>query len=256
MRNSPRRGVCARARMTTLPDGSRSRSSSTAAAAEAAAVPVITVDGRAASGKGAVAQAAAEALNYHYLDSGKLYRAAALLAMRRHLPAEDTAAAADLLADAARDLPPLLDDPALPRPQTGQRASVLAADARVRRRLLPLQKAMRRPPGLVADGRDMGTVVFPDALLCVFLTADLPVRAARRLAQLQARGVCATMEAVCADLRLRDRQDETRATAPLKPPAGALVIDSTHQSIGDIVATILRAHRDAASQPSRAEQPL
>lgn len=224
--------------------------------------PVIAVDGPAASGKGTVAQRTAAALGFHYLDSGKLYRAAALLAQRQGICSADADALAALTAllsdadDAAAALHPLLQDAALISPATGQYASVLAAEARVRALLLPLQKAMRRPPGLVADGRDMGTVVFPDATVRVFLTADLPVRARRRRQQLAQRGVCATMEAVCADLSQRDRQDETRTAAPLKPAAGALTVDSTHQPIDAVVQTILRAYRDAVSNPSRAEPPL
>ena len=212
--------------------------------------PVISVDGPAASGKGTVAQQVAESLGFHYLDSGKLYRAAALAGKRRNVCPDDHAGMVETLQalmTAEALLPLLADEEALIAPDIGQRASRVAANADLRRLLLPLQRAMRRPPGLVADGRDMGTVVFPDAALCVFLTASLEVRAARRHEQLQMRGICAKMADVCADIAQRDRQDETRAAAPLKPPAGAVVIDSTHQSIGDIVATILRAYHDAAS---------
>ena len=213
-------------------------------------IPVISVDGPAASGKGTVAQQVAAALGFHYLDSGKLYRAAALAGRRRGIPPDDGAGMTDTLHGLMAEedtLHGLLRDDALITPEIAQLASRVAAEAGLRRLLLPLQRAMRRPPGLVADGRDMGTVVFPDAALCVFLTASLDVRAERRCAQLKARGICVKMGAVRADIEQRDRQDETRATAPLKPSANALIIDSTGISIGDIVATILRAFRDAAS---------
>lgn len=222
-----------------------------------AAPPVISVDGPAASGKGTVAQQVAAALGFHYLDSGKLYRAAALAGQRRGISPDDSAGMAETLRglmaqgagenSAGENLDALLRDDALITPEIGQRASLVAADAELRRLLLPLQRAMRRPPGLVADGRDMGTVVFPDAALRVFLTASLAVRAERRRAQLAARGICVKITAVRADIEQRDRQDETRATAPLKPSADALPVDSTDIPIGDIVATILRAYRDAAS---------
>lgn len=147
----------------------------------------------------------------------------------------------------------LLRSPALLHPSIGRLASVLAANAYLRHRLLPLQRAMRQLPGLVADGRDMGSVVFPDAQVRVFLTAELAVRAQRRHKQLQKQGINATMEAVCAEIEQRDQQDSNRGIAPLKCSDEALVIDSTHQSIDDIVQTILRAYHNSVSIPPCAE---
>lgn len=221
------------------------------------AVPVITVDGPAAAGKGTIAEAVAAALDFHYLDSGKMYRAAALAARDRSIAADDNAALARLfrlLADDNRLLSPYLrQKQELTRPAIGQQASQLAAHPDLRRQLLPLQRGYRLPPGLVADGRDMATVVFPDACLRVFLDAALSIRAERRQQQLHAHGMYAKIADVCADMATRDQLDLTRAIAPLKPHHDALVIDATHQSISDIVASILRAYRNIASHPTTAE---
>lgn len=213
------------------------------------AIPVITIDGPAASGKGTIARQLADELAFHFLDSGKIYRAAALAAQRQQIAADDQPALlalAERLAAQPAELADLQNDSQLGTPAIGQAASLLAASEPLRQRLIPLQRAARQPPGLVADGRDMATRIFPDATLKVFLTADLPTRARRRLEQLKKQGICAKITDICADLEQRDLRDTQRAAAPLKPAADALQIDSTAQSIGDITDTLLRAYRDAA----------
>lgn len=212
--------------------------------------PVIAIDGPAASGKGTVGRQVAETLGFHYLDSGKLYRAVALAGRQRGIDATDseqTARLVQALVDDQAAFANLQQSTALAAPETGQLASIIAKNQILREILLPLQRAAQQPPGLVADGRDMGTVVFPSALLRVFLTASTAARARRRRDQLQKQGICARMEAIRADIEQRDRQDSSRAAAPLKPAADALIIDSTDQSIDDIAGHILRAYRSAVS---------
>ena len=220
-------------------------------------IPVITLDGAAATGKGSVAQAVAAELGFHYLDSGKLYRAVALAARQHGIAANNNSALARLFQQLTQDNRPLLrylqQEQDLIRPEVSQQASLLAKNPALRDLLLPLQRAERRTPGLVADGRDMATVVFPDACLRIFLQAALTERAKRRLAQLRDRGIYAKISDVCADMAARDAQDQTRAVAPLKPHPNALVIDATHQSISDIAACILRAYRSIASCHTVAE---
>lgn len=222
-------------------------------------VPVITIDGPAASGKGTIAARTARALNFHLLDSGKLYRAAALAAQQAHIAADDFPAMATLLRTLAQtpaDLQSLAADPRATDPETGDRASRLAADPTLRGLLVPLQRAARRPPGLVADGRDMGTVIFPDAACKFYLTADLARRAERRQAQLAERGKHATIESVRAELQQRDHRDHHRTVAPLQEPSDAIRLDSTDQSIDDIAQTVIRAYRHAVFIPSPTEHTL
>ncbi|MDM5147157.1 (d)CMP kinase [Candidatus Persebacteraceae bacterium Df01] len=196
----------------------------------AALVPVITIDGPAASGKGTVARLLAQYLGFNCLDSGKIYRAAGMLALQSNLALDDEADMLYLAGTLVKNeatLSSLMQSPNIGDEAVGAAASQLAAIAGVRAALLPLQRTQLRPPGLVADGRDMGTVVFPDAVLKVFLTADINERARRRWQQLQECGMHGTMKDIFLDLRRRDEQDSCRAQSPLRAAADSLRIDST-----------------------------
>ena len=215
-------------------------------------VPVIAIDGPTASGKGTVAQRVAAALGWHYLDSGALYRLLAL----RVLESGTHAADAPALAQAARCLRPTFGDgrigldgrdvsDEIRREEVGAMASRIAVHPAVRVALLALQKGFRRPPGLVADGRDMGTVVFPDAGLKVFLTASVEARAQRRHKQLSEKGFSSSIAALLQELRARDERDSSRSAAPLRPAEGARQLDSSSLSIEQVVAQILRWHGES-----------
>lgn len=213
-------------------------------------VPVIAIDGPTASGKGTVAQRVAAALGFHYLDSGALYRLVALLALERGVAADDAQRlarlaatlrprfAADRIELAGRDV-----TDAIRTEEVSAMASRIAVHAPLRAALLELQKSFRRPPGLVADGRDMGTVVFPDARLKVYLTASVDARAERRHKQLIEKGIPANIAALSADLRARDERDSKRTAAPLKPAEDAYQLDSSALSIDEVVARILDWYR-------------
>jgi len=214
------------------------------------AVPVIAIDGPSASGKGTIAKRVAQALGYHYLESGALYRLVALLALREDL--DDEAALADLAGH--MDLVFLGDEILLEdqdvsqhiRHETvGNRASEVARMPAVRQALLSRQRAFRQPPGLVADGRDMGTVVFPEADLKIFLTASPEVRAERRYKQLIEKGISANLRALSRDLAERDARDANRPVAPLVPAPDSQVLDSSSLSIDEVVERILRLHRES-----------
>ncbi|ODS96845.1 MAG: cytidylate kinase [Lautropia sp. SCN 69-89] len=213
-------------------------------------VPLIAIDGPTASGKGTVAQRVARALGWAYLDSGALYRLCALAALRGGVALDDEAALAAL----ASVLPVRFGDDrieldgqdateAIRDEAVGNAASRIAALPALRAALLELQRSCRRPPGLVADGRDMGTVVFPDATLKVFLTATAESRAERRYKQLIEKGFSANLADLLRDLQQRDERDSNRVVAPLRPAEGAVVIDSTHLDIDQTVAQVLRAYR-------------
>ena len=219
--------------------------------ARPADIPVIAVDGPSASGKGTLAAALAAELGYGHLDSGALYRAAALAAQDAGLAADDRAATADLAArlalrfDAGRTLLAGRDvTDALREEGIGARASAISAWPEVRAALHALQLSFRRLPGLVADGRDMGSVVFPDARLKVFLTASAAERAARRCKQLISKGFSANIESLRADLEARDERDTTRAAAPLKPAPDALLLDNSGLTIEASVARVLQWWRE------------
>lgn len=207
-------------------------------------VPVIAIDGPSASGKGTIAKRVAQALGYHYLESGALYRLVALTALRQGLRNEEA------IAEAARQMDVvfvadeiLLEDQdvsAQIRHETvGNRASEIAPMPKVRQALLQRQRGFREPPGLVADGRDMGTVVFPDATLKIFLTASPEVRAERRYKQLIEKGIGANLRALSRDLQERDARDASRAVAPLVPAPDSQVLDSTALPIEAVVDRIL-----------------
>jgi CMP/dCMP kinase len=214
--------------------------------------PVIAIDGPSASGKGTIAKRVAEALGFHYLESGALYRLVALLALRQGL--EDETAIADLAAHmdvAFQNDEILIEDQDVSsqiRHETvGNRASEIAPMREVRQALLTRQRAFRQPPGLVADGRDMATIVFPDASLKIFLTASPEIRAQRRYKQLIEKGIAANLGALSRDLAERDARDVNRAVAPLVPAPDSQVLDSSGLSIEAVVDRILQSWREKAS---------
>jgi len=222
-------------------------------------VPVIAIDGPSASGKGTVAARVAATLGFHYLDSGALYRLTALAARVRGLPlpaaTETPARAAQIeaaLAECAGHLDVLFSgrgiqldgapvpDESLRDERTSQEASRVAALGGVRAALLTRQRAFRQAPGLVTDGRDMGSVVFPDAVLKVFLTASAEERAQRRYKQLMEKGLPVNMEDLLRDIRERDARDASRAFAPLVQDADAGLLDTTCLTADAAVAEVLR----------------
>jgi len=209
-------------------------------------IPVITVDGPTASGKGTLAAEVAKALGYHLLDSGALYRATALAALDAGLDAEDETGLARLAADLPLHFDPgrvwlanrdVSDD--LRREDVGAMASRISAFPAVRAALRQRQLDFRRLPGLVADGRDMGTVIFPDAPLKVFLTASAETRAERRHKQLISKGISANLATLLQDLQARDARDRSRSTAPLKPAEDAQLLDNSALTIEASVAQVL-----------------
>ena len=212
-------------------------------------VPVIAIDGPSASGKGTIAKKVAAALGFHYLESGALYRLAALIALREGLSDEAAIArAAETMDVTFQEDEILLEDQEVSsqiRHETvGNRASEIAPMPAVREALLRRQRAFRQPPGLVADGRDMATVVFPDAALKIFLTASAEVRAQRRYKQLIEKGIAANLGALSRDLAERDARDASRKVAPLVPAADSQVLDSSALSIEEVADQILRSWRD------------
>jgi CMP/dCMP kinase len=207
-------------------------------------VPVIAIDGPSASGKGTIASRVAKRLGFHYLESGALYRLIALLSLRADtLDERRLVALADSMDVEFHDGETVLSDEEvsekLRSEPVGNRASEVARLAAVRQALLRRQRAFRQPPGLVADGRDMGTIVFPDAPLKVFLTASPEIRAERRYKQLIEKGIDANLRALSRDLRDRDERDAKRAVAPLVPAPDSQVLDSSALSIDDVVERIV-----------------
>jgi len=214
--------------------------------APTAAVPVITIDGPTASGKGTIAQRLADRLGWHALDSGALYRLTALAVLQDGGDGSDEQQAARL----ARRLDARFSTGVIRlgtedvteiirREAVGNLASRIAAWPAVRAALLERQRDFRRAPGLVADGRDMGTVVFPDAPLKIFLDADVGIRAERRHKQLKDKGISANLGDLLNDLRLRDARDRDRVHAPLVAAAGAVIIDSSRIAIDQVVQQVL-----------------
>ena len=218
------------------------------ASAVPGAIPALTIDGPTASGKGTLASAVAAELGYVLLDSGAVYRAVAIAALQAGVDADDEAAlealasAMDLRFGAGRTFLAGADvSDSLRLEAVGALASRISAWPRVRRAVLGVQTAFRRLPGLVADGRDMGTVVFPDAGLKVFLTASAAERAERRHKQLISKGISANIDSLRADLEARDARDINRAVSPLKPAEGAFLLDNSALTIEASVAAVLEA---------------
>ncbi len=213
-------------------------------------VPIIAIDGPSASGKGTIAEKVAEKLGFHVLDSGALYRLTALFALRKNVSLLDegtvAALAAELPAEFRQGQVWLAGEnvgQAIRAEEVGEGASRVAALPAVRKALLARQRAYVQAPGLVADGRDMGTVVFPQAQTKVFLTASPEARAERRYKQLIEKGNSANLAALVRDMRARDERDTQRAVAPLKPAPDALVLDSTQLSIDQVVEAVLEQYR-------------
>jgi cytidylate kinase len=214
------------------------------------AVPVIAIDGPSASGKGTVAALVARALGFRYLDSGALYRVCAHAALHKGVSLDDEAALAAMArglklhfesGEVFLDGKPLGD--AVRTEEAGRAASRIAALPGLRAALLDVQRGFRRTPGLVTDGRDMGSVVFPGATLKVFLTASAEERARRRYKQLIEKGFDANLAALVQDLRERDARDAGRQAAPLKQGADARLLDTTGLSIAEAVEQVLSWYR-------------
>lgn len=217
-----------------------------------APVPVLTIDGPSGAGKGTISRIVASRLGWHYLDSGALYRAVGVAAGRAGLDVSDPAALVRCTFDTSvefreggdgEELRVLVNGAdatgELRLEATGTQASAIAAIPEVRAALKERQRAFRRPPGLVADGRDMGTVIFPDATTKVFLTASAEERAHRRHKQLKDKGVSVTFTGLLREILARDARDAQRVVAPLKPADDAALIDTTGLSIEAVVERVL-----------------
>ena len=214
-------------------------------------IPVLAIDGPSGAGKGTASRAVAKELGWHFLDSGAIYRSLAVAVLRSETSLDDAEAIARLavsmdLRFPAGDPPRVLlngEDIAdeIPTETCGNTASCIAAYGPVRKALLDKQRGFRQSPGLVADGRDMGTVVFPDAPFKVFLTASAEVRALRRYKQLKGKGVHVSLDSLTKEIEERDRRDRERAEAPLVMAESAILIDSSELAIEQVIATILDA---------------
>jgi cytidylate kinase len=216
--------------------------------------PVIAIDGPSASGKGTVAQKVAAELGFHFLDSGALYRLVGLAALERGVPLDS----AEAVSQIARALDVVFSDgtirldgrnvtDAIRAEPVSAAASRVASLGPVRGALLDRQRAFRKAPGLVADGRDMGSVVFPDAVLKIFLTAEAGERARRRYNQLMVKGMSASMSALLEEIRERDVRDSQRSAAPLLKCSDAIELDTTRMSVDEAVARVLAWYNNKRS---------
>jgi 3-phosphoshikimate 1-carboxyvinyltransferase len=222
------------------------------------AVPILTIDGPSGSGKGTISRLVAMRLGWQLLDSGALYRLVALAGQQSDLMADDVpghtrlagtmqvrfATAPDGGEQVLLGSPPQDVTTALRSEEAGQGASRVAAWPAIRNALFERQRAFARPPGLVADGRDMGTVVFPDATLKVFLTASAAERAERRHKQLISKGISSNIDDLRTDLEVRDARDQSRKVAPLKPAEDAVSLDNSHLTIEASAEQVLSWWRD------------
>jgi cytidylate kinase len=217
--------------------------------------PVITVDGPGGAGKGTLCKALAAALGWHLLDSGAIYRVLALAALHHQVDLESEEALAPLAAHLdvrfvaeEEELQVILEGEdvsgEIRTQEVANAASQVAAFPRVREALLRRQRAFREAPGLIADGRDMGTVVFPDAPVKIFLDASSDERARRRMLQLQEKGFSVNFERLLAEIQERDSRDRNRSVAPLVPAEDALVLDSTRLSIEQVIEKALQYARE------------
>lgn len=211
---------------------------------------IITIDGPAASGKGTVAKGIAERLGFEYLDTGSMYRAVALAALRRGIACDDGAAIAAMLPELTLDLPPgrvILNGEdvsiLIRRPDISQEASKAAAIPAVRSFLIPLQRQIASGRDFVCEGRDQGTVVFPDAPVKFFITADVQTRAERRYRELTERGLTTTVEHEVAELKQRDRRDMEREVGPLREPPDAIHVDTTQLTPDQVLDVLEREIR-------------
>lgn len=220
-------------------------------------IPVITIDGPSASGKGTIAQLVAKKLGFHYLDSGALYRLVALKTAQSNADIHDE----DLLTDIARNLNVIFKDEAvcldgkivtddIRTEECGILASRLAAYPRIREALIERQREFRQPPGLITDGRDMGSVIFPDAILKIFLTASAGIRAQRRYKQLMEKGINANMDSLLQDIQKRDERDSNRSAAPLQQGVDAKLLDTTSLTISQAQDAVLSWYNEIRAKNS------
>ena len=215
------------------------------------AIPVLALDGPSGSGKGTIGQICAAKFGWHYLDSGAIYRSLAWVAQRQNMPLDDTSQLTKLADELELVCHVRLNDVAqievngeyvteqLRTEEIGEIASKIAPISEVRASLLNLQRRSQKAPGLVADGRDMGTVVFPDAPFKVFLTASAEIRAQRRFDQLKSKGFDVNLARLLESIQARDVRDSSRKASPLKAADDALVLDTSELSIEEVVARIL-----------------
>ncbi|MDP3009965.1 MAG: (d)CMP kinase [Methylococcales bacterium] len=216
-------------------------------------IPVLTIDGPSGAGKGTISRLVAKKLGWNYLDSGSIYRSLAIALLQQGVDLADEAAIVkvaetmDLAFECGDELIVKLNGvditAQLGLETTGNTASIIAVLPEVRQALLQKQQNFRQSPGLVADGRDMGTVVFPDATSKVFLTASAEERALRRYKQLKEKGIDANLSSLTLDIEERDRRDSERATAPLAMAENALYIDSSNMSIDAVIEEVLNLIR-------------